>query len=215
VEELALTATRRDVLGKKTRFLRKQGLTPIHLFGNNIQSEALQCDTLTLNEVLTSAGTTTLIKLKVGNEKGVKRVFVREVQKDVFGKTLLHVDFYQVKEGEKILVEVPLAMVGEAPAMKGKGRMLIHGITKIRIECLPDNVPHQIEVDLSQLQDVGQAITVKDLSLDPSITVKTDPDQLLVRAVEAGLKAGPGAGPAAGVEAGAPAEKAAQSEAEA
>jgi large subunit ribosomal protein L25 len=115
-------------------------------------------------------------------------VFIREIQRDVISKQLLHVDFYQVKMGEKMEVEVPVVLVGEAPAMKAKGRMLAHSITSLHIECLPDKVPPQIEVDISILEEIEQAIHVKDIVLDPDITVHTDPEQLVVKVAEAVVK---------------------------
>jgi large subunit ribosomal protein L25 len=188
MDELTLTVNRRDVLGKKNRFLRNQGFTPVHLFGHDIESRALQCDTTQLRQIVAVAGATRLINLKIEGEKDAKRVFIREIQKDVFGKKLLHVDFYQVKKGQKIAFVVPIVLVGEAPAMKGKGRMLIHGVTRIRLECLPENVPARVEVDISGLLEIGQSISVKDIVLDPSITIKAEPEQLVVRVVEAIMK---------------------------
>jgi large subunit ribosomal protein L25 len=68
--------------------------------------------------------------------------------------------------------------------MKGKGRMLAHGITELSIECLPAKVPPQIEVDISILEELEQAINVKDIVLDPDITVHADPEQLIVKVTE-------------------------------
>jgi len=188
VNDLTLQATNREVLGKKTRFLRRQGITPTHLFGHNLKSLALQCDTTQLQHIIAQAGMSRLINLRIDNEKQPKSVFIREVQRDVLSNQLLHVDFYQVIKGEKIAVDVPIVLVGEAPAMKEKGRMLTHGITSLSIECLPDSVPPQIEVDLSPLEEVEQAIYVKDIILSPDITVHADPDQLLVKISEAIIK---------------------------
>ena len=188
MDDLTLQATNRDVLGKKTRFLRRQGITPVHLFGHNIKSLALQCDTAQLQRIIAQAGMTRVISLKIDNEKQPKSVFIREIQRGVVNKQLLHVDFYQVRKGEKIRVDVPVVLVGEAPAMKGKGRMLTHGITSLSIECLPDSLPSQIEVDVSALEDVEQAIHVRDIVLDPDITVHVDPDQLVVKVSEARVK---------------------------
>jgi large subunit ribosomal protein L25 len=185
---LIVQADKRTVLGKKNRFLRRQGITPAHLFGHNIKSQALQCDTIQLKRIIAHAGTTRLISLKIGGEKQSKSVFVREIQRDAVSKQLLHIDFYQVKMGEKIAVEVPIVLIGEAPAMKGKGRMLAHGVTSLDIECLPDKVPPQIEVDISALEELEQAIHVKDIVLDPDITVNVDPEQLVVKITEAVVK---------------------------
>ena len=157
MDELKLTAVKREVLGKKNRFLRRQGITPAHLFGHNIESQTLQCDTVELKKIITHAGTTRLISLKIDGDKQAKSVFVREVQRDPLDRQLFHVDFYQVKKGEKMAVDVPIVLVGEAPAMKAKGRMLAHGINSLSVECLPEKVPPQIEVDISILGELDQA----------------------------------------------------------
>jgi large subunit ribosomal protein L25 len=93
-----------------------------------------------------------------------------------------------VKKGEKIAMDVPIVLVGEAPALKTKGRMLAHGITNLRIECLPENVPPQIEVDISELEEIEKPINVKHIVLDPDITVHADPEQLVVKVSEAIVK---------------------------
>ena len=188
MDELTLQVAKRNVLGKKNRFLRHQGITPAHLFGHDIESQALQCDTRQLKQIIAHAGMTRLISLRIDGEKQPKSVFVREVQRDVFGKQLLHVDFYQVKKGEKITVDIPIVLLGEAPAMRGKGRMLTHGITSLSVECLPENVPPRIEVDISQLKELEQVIQVKDIALGPDITVHADPEQLVVKVTEVVVK---------------------------
>ena len=184
MKELKLNAARRDVLGKRNRFLRRRGITPAHLFGHSLESQALQCDTVELKKIITRAGETRLISLEVEGDNEPKSVFLREVQRDAFGIQLLHVDFYQVRMEEKMEVDVPIVLVGEAPAMKGKGRMLSHGITELSIECLPAKVPPQIEVDISVLEELEQSIQVKDIILDPDITVHADPEQLVVKVTE-------------------------------
>jgi len=128
---------------------------------------------------------TRLISLEIEDDKRPRAVFIREIQRDALTGQPFHVDFYQVKKTEKIRVDVPIVLVGEAPAMKEKGRSLIHGVTSLSIECLPAEVPPQIEVDLSQLEEVEQPINVRDITLSPEITVTTDPDQLVVKVAEA------------------------------
>ncbi len=185
MEDLTLPATNRSILGKKTRFLRRQGITPVHLFGHGLKSQALQCDTANLQRIITQAGMTRLISLEIEDDKQPRVVFIREIQRDVLSGEPLHVDFYQVRKTEKIRVDVPIVLVGEAPAMKEKGRILTHGVTSLGIECLPDKLPPQIEVDLSPLEELGQSIYVRDITLSPDITVITDPDQLLAKVSEA------------------------------
>jgi large subunit ribosomal protein L25 len=186
--EMKITATRREILGKKTKQLRHQGLTPAHLFGHKLESQALQCNTTDLVKIIAQAGTTRLLSLNVEGDKEPKRVFVREIQRDILSRQLLHVDFYQVNKDEKMQMDIPIVLKGDAPAMRGKGRMVSRGITELRIECLPEKVPPQIEVDISILTELEQGIYVKDIVLDPEITVHADPQQLIVKVTEVTIK---------------------------
>jgi len=101
---------------------------------------------------------------------------------------LLHIDFYQTRKEEKIKADIPLVLVGEAPAMQLKSRMLTQTLTSLSIECLPDKLPPQIEVDLSPLDDVEKSIHVRDIILDPDIAVLIDPDQMVAKVIEARVK---------------------------
>ena len=184
MEGLTIEASKRDILGKKTRFLRRQGITPAHLLGHGLESLTLQCDTARLQRIIARAGMTRLIALGIEGDKQPRSVFIKEIQRDVVSGELLHVDFYQVKKTEKIRVDVPIVLVGEAPALKGKGYTLTHSFTSLSIECLPDKLPPQVEVDLSPLEEVGQAIYVRDIALSPDITVHNDPDQMVVKVSE-------------------------------
>lgn len=185
MEGLTLPASKRDILGKKTRFLRRQSITPTHLFGHGIESLTLQCDTARVKRVIARAGMTRLLALNIEGDKQPRSVFIREIQRNECTGELLHVDFYQVSAKEKIRVDVPIVLVGEAPAMKEKGRTLTHGVTSLSIECLPDKLPPQIEVDLSQLKEVGEAIYVRDIALSPDIAVITGPGQMVAKVSEA------------------------------
>jgi len=185
LEDLTLQVANRDVLGKKTRFLRRQGITPVHLFGHNLNSLALQCNTAQLQQLIAQAGMTKLINLEIENEKQPKSVFIREIQRQPSTGALVHVDFYQIRKSEKMKAEVPIVLTGEAPAMKLKGRSLMQTLNSLSIECLPDKIPPQLEVDLSPLEEADQAIHVRDITLGAGITINTDPDQLVVKITEA------------------------------
>jgi large subunit ribosomal protein L25 len=186
--EMKLTASKREAIGKKVKILRRGGMTPAHLFGHGLESQALQCNTADLMKILNRAGTTRLVSLNVEGDKDPHSVFVREIQRDVMSRQLLHVDFYQVKKGEKMQMDIPIVLVGEAPAMRGKGRLISKGISELRIECLPEKVPPQIEVDITGLVELEQGIYVKDIALDPDIIVHADPQQLVVKVTEIIIK---------------------------
>ena len=178
---MELSAATREILGKKVRFLRRQGVTPVHLFGHNIESMALQCDTPQLQRVLARTGKTGLISLKLGKAKKPRNVMVREVQREPGTGELLHVDFYQVSMAEKIRVDVPIVPVGEAPALKSKENFLAQELNSLTIECLPEEIPSSVQLDLASLTEVEQAIRVKDIRLDDGITVLNSPEQLVVK----------------------------------
>lgn len=176
-----MVATNRDILGKRVKHLRRQGITPVHLFGHGIKSLALQCDNRELEGVLDHAGQTALISLKVDHEKKPRTVVVREFDRDWRKGQLLHVDFYQVRMTEKLKLEVPIVLVGEAPALKSKASMLEHELETLTVECLPGKIPANIEVDVGSLTEPDQAIRVKDLVLDKDVAVLNDPELVVVK----------------------------------
>lgn len=180
MDKIELKVTNREILGKKVKHLRRQGITPVHLFGHGIKSLALQCDTGELERALGQAGQTRLISLKIDKKKP-RTTVIREFDRDWRKGQLLHVDFYQVKMEEKIKLEVPVALVGEAPALQSKAYMLKHELGTLTIECLPAKIPASLEVDISSLTEPEQTIRVKDVSLDKDITVLNDPDLVVVK----------------------------------
>ena len=181
MEQVELRASGRKLLGKKVRFLRRQGITPVHLFGHDTEPLALQCDTTQLEHVLTHSGKTRLIGLKLDRAKKLRSVVVREVQKHPLSGEIIHVDFYQVSMTEKIKVDVPITLIGEAPALRLKGTMLVRELSRLNVECLPDSIPANVQVDISSLAEEDQSIHVKDISLDEGITVLDDPEHVIVR----------------------------------
>jgi large subunit ribosomal protein L25 len=178
---MELSANTREILGKKVRFLRRQGITPVHLFGRNIEPLPLQCDTAELKNILAQAGMTQIVSLKIDKKKTPTNVMVREVQTEPRTDELLHVDFYQIRMEEKIRVEVPIVTVGEAPALRYKENFLAHELNNLTIECLPDEIPSRVEIDLSDLTESEQAIHVGDISLGDGITIIDNPEQLVVK----------------------------------
>lgn len=179
--DLTLKVEKRDILGKKTRFLRRQGITPTHLFGHGIKSLALQCYTNDLQRIIAKGGTTRLIDIDIETEKRPRSVFIREIQRDEINGQLLHVDFYQIKKTEKITANIPVILTGEAPALKSKDNMIEQLVNEIGVECLPDKLPPQIEIDIHPLEEAGQSIQIKDIILDKDITITSDPDQIIVK----------------------------------
>ncbi|MEL7562950.1 50S ribosomal protein L25 [Dehalogenimonas sp. 4OHTPN] len=188
MDKIAVKLSPRVTTGKKTRFLRRSGVTPCHLFGHNLASESLQAATSELERVIAVAGTTRLVALEAGGKK-TRMAFVREIQRTPVGGDLLHVDFYQVNMDEPIKAEIPLHLTGDAPALKTKGRILVHPMGHIEVESLPAKLPATISVNLSTLENLDDAIHVRDLVVDPAVTILTDGDQLVAKVSEISVKA--------------------------
>ena len=208
-EKIELKVDKREVVGKKVKFLRNKGVVPVHLFGHNVDSLSLQGDAAILHTVLSQAGKTRLIDLKVGKSQKAHNVMVREVQKDPIKGSLLHVDFYEVNMAEKIRVEVPIVLVGESPALKIRENMLNQNLNSLTIECLPGKMPDRIKVDISIIKEVDQAVHVKDVVL-PEVVVMNDPDLVIakvsLRPIEVVEEVKPAAGAEAAAAEAAPAE---------
>jgi large subunit ribosomal protein L25 len=181
-----LEVSKRDVTGKKVRFLRRQGQVPANIYGHGIDSTAINVDTRSLKHLLAHAGKTDLISLKLDGSKEPVRVLMREVQRNPLTDEPLHVDFYQVRMTEKIKAEVPIVFVGDAPVLKKiKNSSLLHLLDSVDIEALPDDLPHSFEVDVSLLEELNDAIHVKDISLGRGVTLLSDPEQMVVKVAEA------------------------------
>jgi len=179
--QIELRATTRDILGKKVRFLRREGIIPVHLIGPGIESLSLQCDAEELRSVVAQAGKSNLIKLKLDKEKKSRNVLVREIQRDVLEGSLLHVDLYQARMADKVKVEIPITLIGEAPALKSKSCILTRGLNNLTVECLLDDIPPSIEIDLGTLTEAEQAIHVSDIKLDEKVAVLDDPDKIVAK----------------------------------
>ncbi|MCK5653912.1 MAG: 50S ribosomal protein L25, partial [Dehalococcoidia bacterium] len=166
------------------RFLRREGLTPVNLYGPNIESTPLQAETPLLKRLIARAGRNALITLKVDGAKKPRVVMVRDIQRDPLNDELLHVGFFQVEMTHRVKAEVPLLFLGEAPAAKTSRAMLIQNLTSLQVEALPADLPHDIEVDLSVLEELDQSIHVRDIVVDEAVEVLTDPDQVVARVME-------------------------------
>ncbi len=181
MEHIELQTATREILGKKVRFLRRQGVIPVHLFGHGVESLALQSEAAQLQRVLAEAGKTKIISLKLDKSKKSRNVVVRETQRNPLTGELLHVDFYQVSMEKKIRVDVPIVPVGDSPALKSKENFLAQELNSLTIECLPDESPSRVEIDVGSLTEAEQAIHVKDIRLGEGITVLNNPEQLVVK----------------------------------
>lgn len=178
-EEIRLAAYVRDHT-VKPRALRRQGQTPGVLYGQGAPGRMLRFDAVALERIIREAGMSQLVTLDL--EGKIQVALVRDVQRDpITGKTL-HVDLYRVIAGQKLTSVVPIVAKGQSPAVE-VGGVVNQLLDALEIECLPDDLPEDIAVDLAALTEIGSVITVAELPIPPGVTVLTPLDAEVLRVV--------------------------------
>ena len=175
-----LEVRRRDVLGKKVKQLRRQGLTPANIYGHHVESLAIQVPTDDLRHVLRSVARNEIVYLRLDGDEP-RPSFIRLVQRDAITDAILHVDFYQVSLLEKVRMNVPLHLVGTAPAVDMFNGTLLHSLDAVAVEGLPTDIPLHIDIDVSGLEQIDQSIHVSDLDLPGNLTLLTDPELVVAK----------------------------------
>lgn len=177
--EYTLEAQHRSVVGKKVGQLRRDGFVPMTVYGPKLKPVNLQVAYRPLEVLLAKAGGTHLIEINADGK--TYTVLVREVQRNVITRRMLHIDLFALDLTAKLKTYVPIRYVGESPAVLAKQGVLLTGPTNLHIELLPSALIDYVEVDISKLKDVGAAIHVSDLKLGVGITILNDPEELLAR----------------------------------
>ena len=173
----------RDVLGKKVRRLRRDGLMPANIYGRAIPSLAVQMPLRDAREMLTAHGTNTLIRVQVEGEQEPRPAMVRAVQRDPVSGAVQHIDFHQVDLTRSTRATVPITLIGEAPAVGALGGILLQGADNVQLEALPADVPTQIEISVEGLEEFDQRVTVADLEMPAGVTMLSNPEMMLARVV--------------------------------
>src|SRR5205809_2769308 len=201
--EAILEATARDTIGKnEARRTRRDGKVPAVLYGGDgNRATSIAVDPRALLRILHSeSGLNTLTSLKLAGA-GDARVLVKDFQLDPITHQMLHADFYRVAMDKVLQVTIPVTVHGEPKGVKQQGGILEFIRREIEVECLPADIPENVEVDVSELM-LHQGIRVRDLTVDPKWTPKSDPDMMLVHVIMP--KAEEVAAPAAEAAAAAP-----------
>jgi len=182
MDKISLKATDRTVFGKKVRNLRKDGILPGHVFGNNKPVEHISVDAKEFIKTFKQAGETGLINLKIGEDRAVP-VLIREIDKNPRTEGIVHVGFYQVNLKEKVTVPVPIELIGEElESVKMGEHVVLQNLSEVEVEALPGDLIEKIEVNIEVLKQVEDAVTVDQLSYDRTkITVLTPGEEIVVK----------------------------------
>jgi len=142
MEKYVLEAQKREVIGKKVKALRREGLLPAVIYGSGIDPQPITLDTKAVIQTLKIVGANTLITLKLGKKELL--ALVRDVQREVIKRDLLHIDFQAVSLEESITTTVPIVIVGEAPVAKEYNAVLSSALDELQIEAKAKDLPDSI-----------------------------------------------------------------------
>ena len=181
MDTISLEVSPRDVLGKKVKALRRTGMIPLHLYGRGMPSQALQGDSTTVAKAVSQVGHHLPLLLQIAPTGGQELVFVREVQRHHITNHPIHVDFLRVDVTQKTTGDIPIVLVGDAPAVRLHSGILNQSLHRLSVECLPMDMPDRIEVDISHLEELDSGVRVSDITVNPGITILSDPEDLVVR----------------------------------
>jgi large subunit ribosomal protein L25 len=180
MDQIELNAETREITGKKVKQLRAEGLMPLVVYGGKVKPLNIQAVEFDVKRTLArTAGQ--LIALRVEGESDPRMVLARDIQRDVLSGQLLHADLYQVDMTEMVQVDVTLAFTGEAHLVSIGEAILATPLTSVEVECLPGDIVQSIEVDISSLVEMDDAIYVRDLQVPEGLEILTDEDELIAR----------------------------------
>ena len=180
-ESISLELYPREVLGKKVKRLRQQGVIPVHLYGPGVDPQPRQCETTKLVDVLVRAGGNTAVTVTVQGGQETHLAFAREIQWDPRRDDILHVDFLAVDASRPVSAQVPITLIGESPGARTAGGTVMQQLRDLNVEALPLEVPRELELDLTMLTEPDGVLRAADIVIPGNVTLLTDPEDVVVR----------------------------------
>ncbi len=182
-EVLTIEAEPREDFGKNpARRLRRAGRIPAVVYGGGGPSIPIAVDPHQLSSIIHSeAGHTAILTLEIRG-RAPARVMLRDWQLEPVHGGLLHVDMVRVTRDAKLKVKVPIHVTGEAKGVKVQGGIFEFVLREVEVECLPDDIPEHVTVDVTELA-IGRNLRVSDLPLGPNLKLVTDPTRVVAHVV--------------------------------
>jgi large subunit ribosomal protein L25 len=181
--QLQLNATSRERTSTRgVRRMRKQGQVPAIVYGKTVEPVAVSVNRQELLRMLNAReGQHGLLTLRVAGDAGKgweKPVLIKIMQRHPVTSEILHIDFHAIALTERIRVKVPVVLNGEPVGVKQDGGLLEHFLREVEIECLPTQIPKQIEMDIAALK-IGDTIHAKDLTAPEGARITSDAESVI------------------------------------
>jgi large subunit ribosomal protein L25 len=190
MDEIILEAALREETGRaKANDLRDKGFIPAVIYSEGKESYAIKVSHKELLGLLHQHHLeNAIINLKIKDDKKKKSrsCLIKDIQYHPVKSNIIHVDFNEISLTKAIKVNVPVAVKGEPAGVKQEGGSLEHILWEIEIECLPTDIPKNIELDVSALK-IGDSIHIKEVAFPANVKVLNDPDSIIV-SVKAPMK---------------------------
>ncbi len=177
MEHIVLKAAKRDVAAKKASVLRRQGKLPAVLYGHRKEATPILLDAYEGTQTLSYLTSSTLVTIDLDGKQYLAQV--REKQRDFIKNRLMHIDFQIVSLTEKMRAKVGIELAGTAPAVKNFNAEIHTGLTAMEVECIPQDMPERIVVDISGLTEIGDSIRVRDVILSGQVKILADPEEVI------------------------------------
>lgn len=152
--------------------LRKNGQIPAICYGK--ENVSVSVDSAELNKIISTVRQHIIFGLDIEGDKK-RNVLIKAFDINPVYKNITHIDFLEVSDDRNVIAKIPLVLTGQSIGAK-RGGVLEHKLHKLAIKCLPDAIPSEIKVDVTNL-DVGDSTYVQDLTLDDKILVLAKPKQ--------------------------------------
>lgn len=152
------------------------------VYGRGVKNMNVAVGITVLAKTLKEAGESTLLELSLeGN--GSKHVLIHDLQRDPVKNFPIHVDFLEVRLDQKIKANVYLEFMGESPAIKELGGVLVKNVHELEVEALPQDLPHNIEVDISAIKTFEDHITVGDVKVGSRVKIISPVETIVVSVI--------------------------------
>ncbi len=195
MDKVVLNATKREVTGKQVKALRRAGKLPAVIYGRHTEPISINLEAHAASQALAKLTSSSLVTLNVDGTE--YPALVREKQRDFIKNTLLHVDFLAVSMTETLHANVRVHFIGMSGAVKDFNAVMVHNLEQLEVECLPNDLPERIDVDITSLEKPGDSIRVREVQVPDTIRLLNDPDTVVAVAtfakVEEEVAAVPGA----------------------